>query len=402
MIYAIPMKTILVLSYIILSYYTFSQSKKEQIEILTNRVDSLNLVLGSERSYNINKINELNTTIKSLKSQINELTINVSKLSKDLQESKAENQKNKEEFDLQKKEISTLNVKLNAKTDSLEFIYSELKKIEIQNSKKSSKTSLFVNPEIDSITPEQIKELSKYFKFFTVNEFVSAMSLLRGSKTDKEFEFAFLSFQAIFSKMEDELLTKDDDPVFWINELTIFNNIFAIVPSCVAECTEFKFFWNIKKLENAALKTLGDFDDKYFKLKYDSECDINNQIARFSVGWLNIFQRTWDYGGHVTVGDNLAYELLKYSWEYQKESDLFKPFIEEMRGKIIRNLEHTIYYYSNQEVLSELNKIYNSTYISITEKAVIKKLIDRNRSSNTKLSPKLQFDCETKQCDYGG
>lgn len=396
------MKIIYSFALFILSFSCFSQSKKEQIEILTNRLDSLNQIIGSERSLNNNKINELNSTIKTLESHISGLTKNVSKLTTDLQDSKAENQKNEEELDLLKREISDLIIKLNAKTDSLKIIYKELRIIEIQNSNNSLNNSIFVNPEIDSIAPEQIKELSKYFKILTVNEFVSAMSLLRRAKTDKEFEIAFLNFQPIFSKMEDELITKVDDPVFWIDELKIFKNIFSIVPSCVAECTEFKFFWNIKRLENAALKTSGNFDEQYFKIKYDSECSSENEMALLSVQWLNIFQRTWDYGGYVTVGDNLAFELLKSSWEYQKESELFKPFIEELRENIIRNLGHTIYYNSRQEVLSELNKIYNSTYISITEKAAIKKLIDRNSSSNTKLSPKLQFDCETKECDYGG
>lgn len=43
------MKKLTFLIAIFLASTIFAQNKKEQIEILTNRVDSLNLVLGSER-----------------------------------------------------------------------------------------------------------------------------------------------------------------------------------------------------------------------------------------------------------------------------------------------------------------------------------------------------------------
>jgi hypothetical protein len=69
---------------------SFSQSKKEQIEILTNRVDSLNRVLGSERSLNQSVLNDVNSKVSKLESQIDLITSDVSILTIELQESKGD------------------------------------------------------------------------------------------------------------------------------------------------------------------------------------------------------------------------------------------------------------------------------------------------------------------------
>ena len=45
----------LILAFIVMTGVSFSQSKKEQIEILTNRVDSLNNVLKTDRNSNNQK-----------------------------------------------------------------------------------------------------------------------------------------------------------------------------------------------------------------------------------------------------------------------------------------------------------------------------------------------------------
>ena len=51
----------------------FAQSKKEQIEVLNTRIDSLNQVLQSERTFNSDKIKGLNSTVIKLESEISNL-----------------------------------------------------------------------------------------------------------------------------------------------------------------------------------------------------------------------------------------------------------------------------------------------------------------------------------------
>ncbi|MBM3455250.1 MAG: hypothetical protein FJX80_08895 [Bacteroidetes bacterium] len=102
-----------------------AQSKKEQIEILTNRVDSLNQVVSSQ-SKTINdknsQINGLNSKITSLESNISLLNNNVSKLTSELQQSKTESA-------TKTQDLAKLQTQLKTKTDSLALVLGELDKL---------------------------------------------------------------------------------------------------------------------------------------------------------------------------------------------------------------------------------------------------------------------------------
>jgi uncharacterized protein (TIGR02145 family) len=114
-------------SYIIffLSFTSFSQSKKEQIEILTIRVDSLNRVIGNERSSNQNKINELNSGVTKLESQITGLSSKLTTLNRELQDSKEDILKKQKEIVENQIVISKLQSELKIKSDSLEIVKKE-------------------------------------------------------------------------------------------------------------------------------------------------------------------------------------------------------------------------------------------------------------------------------------
>ncbi len=109
------MKNTLTIFIFFVSLFTYSQSKKEQIEILTSRVDSLNQIIGLERGSNVNKLNELNLLTIKLESQITDLTNNLAKLNAELKESKVYNQNNK-------KEIDELKILIDKKSDSIRLI----------------------------------------------------------------------------------------------------------------------------------------------------------------------------------------------------------------------------------------------------------------------------------------
>jgi hypothetical protein len=114
------MRILLIILSHLICFNALPQSKKEQIEILTGRADSLNTVLGSERSSNINKVNELNLTIKTLENQITILTDNLSKLSSELLESKKENL-------VRQKDMVDLKLLIDKKSDSIRLISEETK-----------------------------------------------------------------------------------------------------------------------------------------------------------------------------------------------------------------------------------------------------------------------------------
>jgi hypothetical protein len=116
------MKRILFVVSLLMIGFLNAQSKKEQIEILTNRVDSLNRVLGSERISNQNKINEINSGVTKLESQIAALSGNLTTLNKELQDSKDDILKKQKEIVENQKEISRLQSELKIKSDSLEIL----------------------------------------------------------------------------------------------------------------------------------------------------------------------------------------------------------------------------------------------------------------------------------------
>jgi uncharacterized protein (TIGR02145 family) len=113
------------------SSISFSQSKKEQIKILTNRVDSLNSVLGVERKINNDKTNQINSLdykIVGLESDIANLNKKISDLEADKKEMFAQVSANKTNLAAKDKELNVLKAELISKTDSLDLMRTELTK----------------------------------------------------------------------------------------------------------------------------------------------------------------------------------------------------------------------------------------------------------------------------------
>jgi uncharacterized protein (TIGR02145 family) len=133
------MRFILFISMLLEVGFTFSQSKKEQIEILSNRVDSLNNVVSIERKINndkTNQINLLNSKIVGLESDISNLNKKISGLDVDKKELNTkvndltnELSTNKSNLAAKDQELNNLQAELTAKADSLELLKTELSKI---------------------------------------------------------------------------------------------------------------------------------------------------------------------------------------------------------------------------------------------------------------------------------
>jgi len=119
------MKNLLFVVCLLMVGFLNAQSKKEQIEILTNRVDSLNRVVGEERSSNQNKIIEINSIVTKLEGQIATLSGNLTTLNKELQDSKDVILKKQKEIVENQIEISRLQSALKIKSDSLEIVKKE-------------------------------------------------------------------------------------------------------------------------------------------------------------------------------------------------------------------------------------------------------------------------------------
>jgi uncharacterized protein (TIGR02145 family) len=133
------MKKYLVFLFLISSGISFSQSRKKQIQFLTNRVDSLNNVLIIERKINnkkTNQITSLSAKIVGLENEISNLNKKISTLEVDKNELNTkvngltnELTTNKTNLTAKDQELSGLQAELNAKTDSLEIMRAELTKL---------------------------------------------------------------------------------------------------------------------------------------------------------------------------------------------------------------------------------------------------------------------------------
>jgi chromosome segregation ATPase len=120
---------------LLLSSVCFSQSKKEQIEILNIRVDSLSQLIASERLINEEKSNqilELSTKLSSLDHNINILKNELSKLNSDFEKSNSESKSLKQQLINNEKIIIDLQTQLTLKIDSLNTL-----KINLKNYKKN-------------------------------------------------------------------------------------------------------------------------------------------------------------------------------------------------------------------------------------------------------------------------
>jgi antitoxin component YwqK of YwqJK toxin-antitoxin module len=122
----------LTIYFLIITSTSFSQSKKEQIEILTLRLDSLNRIINTERSFSSEKsikINELNRNNKILENQIDEQSRIILKLTNELETTQSESSKMQKQLNINLQEIADLQNQIKSSKDSLFFALSELQKL---------------------------------------------------------------------------------------------------------------------------------------------------------------------------------------------------------------------------------------------------------------------------------
>jgi uncharacterized protein (TIGR02145 family) len=119
------------LSFILLLYVglAFSQSKKEQIEQLTLRVDSLNSVLRAERNSNAQKITSLENSITQLNAKIADYTAQITSLNNQVSTLTVDVQTNKAATVSKQQELQALQAQLKVKQDSLNLVNAELLKL---------------------------------------------------------------------------------------------------------------------------------------------------------------------------------------------------------------------------------------------------------------------------------
>ena len=110
------------LLFLLISTTSFAQNKKEQIEILNFRVDSLNTVLSATRDNSTKDISVLNDNIKEISNEVTALKSDLTNL---------QTSNNKLKTDLE--ELSMKNLELEAKLEAVELKKTSFKTVKIGN-----------------------------------------------------------------------------------------------------------------------------------------------------------------------------------------------------------------------------------------------------------------------------
>ena len=131
------MKIIFSFSLLILSFSCYSQSKKEQIEILNKRVDSLNTVLKTDRNSNNQKEIAYKEQISSLQKQLEDLSNSLTKAKEDLLKKEEEIKTSNQELKNKLLEITVLKNQINEKEKLVINLGNQIDelKIKLDNSK---------------------------------------------------------------------------------------------------------------------------------------------------------------------------------------------------------------------------------------------------------------------------
>lgn len=233
-----------------------------------------------------------------------------------------------------------------------------------------------------------------------INELSDAIYVIEDATTDQEMEQALTESTQVLEKVESMVVASGAEGNPIVEEWQFVDKASKVyVSSCVAECTEFRFEYNINYLAELAKKTRGEFDDSYFSLLELAEGETGGREG----GWFNFFERTWDYGGGSLLGEGICYDFLNQSWQHWQASDLFVASINNIRSACLSDMSHPIYMASQKAVLDELTKIQNAGILTDKEAKTVE-LIKTQVTAGATTNATIQFDCDdpAKNCDWGG
>jgi hypothetical protein len=175
---------------------SFAQSKKEQIEILNLRKDSLNNVLENERKINIVTVQECKSAIDMAQNQISLLRAEVKKGNDNFDQIKQENVQLKSNLGAQLNEINDLKLQLKNKSD----VIASIEGMKGVDSKIGEEKELIVK-----FTNIIFGDMSPYIDFEPVNSDAGLQDL--GFDTENLKGFAYWTWEpgpgSIEKEMED-------------------------------------------------------------------------------------------------------------------------------------------------------------------------------------------------------
>ena len=233
--------------------------------------------------------------------------------------------------------------------------------------------------------------LKQYFSDSIITELEACMYLFQSVRTDKDMSAAYEKAVGVRDKLINE--SYEHDPYEMMMDLgSVDSVLIGFRSDCVAECTEFNYTFFLPDLLDLAKKTKGELDNQFFELMIMAYGEYGGQAYY----WMEFFERFGDYVGSSTLGDSLAFDFLKASWELSKKTDMFDDHIKAVREGCIRYMEHDSYMHSKEKVNLEIKRILSSNILSKEEIDKITAILKRNESGEEK----IQYDCLHMDCDF--
>lgn len=267
-------------------------------------------------------------------------------------------------------------------------------------------------PEIDStlvspiIADSVITEMQLYFSSDMIAAIESYLINYENAQTDTALQQNYLDGIKLCEALSEEFDSPKTDRV---EELVADGTIYSLYESllyfngklgplyftCVAECTELDFCYDLKIFKAKAISTIGKADDDFAELLHYVQGDFGY------AGYFNFKvwdKQYWDYGGSNTLGDGTVLNVIKRIQKFETTHQIFSEQVALIRTDVFDMLTspHS-YEYSLEEVLAEYNKIIKLNYFSGEELEAIQK-----QYNEIKTAPEnFQFNCEEGNCSFG-
>jgi len=260
-----------------------------------------------------------------------------------------------------------------------------------------------------AFSEELTEQLKNYFSPEMISRLDQYVLNFNQMTTDADFEKNYADGEKLlldlFNELEapktEYLLGLMAENEYWsamevLDELREFNGQFGPIEiSCVAECTQLDFLFDLKVMSEKAKTTTGKADDDFMDLVVFIEGDYGT--ATYVGGFKSWEIQMNDYNGHSLIGGGILPEAINKWIQFDKTYKSFPVYMTSIRKDFVAGLSWGfIYGYSKEKVVEEYDQILALNYFTEEELKGIK--IQYNEIK--KGSKELQFNCETEDCDY--
>ncbi len=269
--------------------------------------------------------------------------------------------------------------------------------------------SLFNNP-YNAFTDDAAKGFSKYFSPELMSELDAYLLDYNTIKTDDEFQVNYTlgiemftkMYQAFYEPKTKYLLDLKEESEWWSPVDVVLEELYElegemgpIVFSCVAECTEMDFIYDLSLLEEKAASTNGNADDDFIALSIFNDGEYGCSSCW---SWKSWFEPTWDLGGSSLLGEGILLESIEMHMDFNTKYKGYEIHMERMYDTYMNELSWAqSYMHSREEVLKELNDIIE---IGLFSGVDLEKILETKAKIEDEKSG-VEFDCETGNCSYG-